>query len=85
MRIVLLVSNDCTPCHAAERLWSALCTEMNLTLQIVGTEQHEGSALAHRLNVNSVPALIIDDRVVSVGVPAIEAARTLLATQIPRA
>lgn len=78
MEIVLLVSDDCTPCRAAEQLWSSLCAEMGLTLRIVGTEHTEGSEIAHRLEVNSVPVLVVDGRVVSVGVPQQSAARALL-------
>ncbi len=83
LQIVLLVSDDSAPCRSAERLWSALGTELGFKLQVVAIEQPEGSRLAHRLEVKSVPALVIDDKAISVGVPTIDDARVLLANWFP--
>jgi len=83
--IVLLVSEDCTPCRNAERLWVASCAEFELPLRVLGIEENEGGELARRLGLNSVPVLVIDNRVASVGVPDAAAAKALLQSHAPDA
>ena len=83
MDIVLLVSEDCIPCRNAERLWPALCQEAGAEMRLLGVENAEGEALALRLGIKSLPVLLVDERVVVVGVPEVDEARELLLAALP--
>ena len=78
MKIELVVSGACPYCSAAEKVWREAAAEGNLEFAILDVTVPEGAALAQRLNLQTVPALLIDGILRAVGVQSLEEARTLL-------
>ena len=79
MRIELLITGDCVPCRKAERLWREVCEEQGLTLSVVDAQHREGKKVFHRMRLNTLPALLIDGKLVAVGVQSRDQAAELLA------
>lgn len=79
MKVELLVSEWCAPCHQAERIWRQVSAERDFEFAVVDLAQPEGKALAQRLRIRTIPALVIDGRLVAIGVQSLEEARRLVA------
>jgi thioredoxin-like negative regulator of GroEL len=78
MKLNLFVSDSFARCRDAERVWGHVATETGLELKIVDINSDDGRTLAQRLGISMVPALTVDDRLLSVGVPTMDEVRTLL-------
>lgn len=78
MKIELVVSGVCPYCSAAEKVWREVAAEGSLEFAVLDVTVPEGAALAQRLNLQTVPALLIDGILRAVGVQSLEEARTLL-------
>jgi len=83
VNVELLVTDDCGPCEKAERLWRDLCQRHGLAFRVraIGGAEHAETRYGRRLG--SVPALLIDGRVVAVGVPSRAEAEALLRARRP--
>jgi glutaredoxin len=84
MKVELLVSDWCAPCHQAERIWRQVAAERDFEFAVLDLAQPEGKALAQRLRIRTIPALVIDGRLAGVGVQSLEEARRLVAAAPPR-
>jgi glutaredoxin len=82
MKVELLVSDWCAPCHQAERIWRQVAAERDFEFAVLDLAQPEGKALAQRLRIRTIPALVIDGRLAGVGVQSLEEARRLVAAAI---
>lgn len=78
MRIQLIVSEDCDPCRAAEKIWAVVCAQRRLRLEIVDLNSPAGREMGNALELHSVPALLLDNRLVAVGVTTKSRAHELL-------
>lgn len=78
MKIELIVSGVCPFCQEAERVWRAAAASHGCEFAVVDLTQPEGAALALRLKLQTVPALLIDGTLRAVGVQSPEEALTLL-------
>lgn len=78
MEIQLLVSDESPPCEQARSVWTAVCAMEGFELHIVNIHRREGEAIAKRLRLSSVPALVINGNLVAVGVQTAEQAQTIL-------
>ena len=78
MKIELLVSDVCPFCLEAEMVWRAAAAGHGCEFSVVDVSQPEGAALAKRLKLQTVPALLIDGALRAVGVQSPEEALTLL-------
>lgn len=79
MKIELLITGDCVPCRKAEELWRQVCAEQDLTLSVLDVRDQEGKKLFFHLRLHTLPALVIEDKLVAVGVQDPEQAEELLA------
>ena len=79
MRVQLVVSDSCNPCDQAEAVWRVVAAERELDFSVVNLGRPEGQQLAQRLRLRTVPALVIDDKLVAIGVQSPVEARALVA------
>lgn len=84
MKVELLVSEWCAPCHQAERIWRRVAAERDFEFAVLDLAQPEGKALANRLHIRTIPALVIDGQLVGIGVQSLEEARRLVAAAPPK-
>ncbi len=78
MELLLLVSPAFAPCRDAERVWQTVATETGGTLRIMDINSAEGQKTAERLHVAVVPAVVLDGRLLAIGVQSAEEARKLI-------
>lgn len=78
MKVQLLVSESCVPCGQAEKVWRQVAAERGLDFSVVNLDQPEGRALASRLQLKTVPALLVDGSLIAIGVQSLEEARALV-------
>lgn len=83
MKVQLLISETCDHCRRAERIWSEIAAEHRLDFSVVGLERPEGEALAERLQINTIPALVVDGVLVAIGVQTPEEAEEIVASVSP--
>lgn len=78
MKVQLLVSESCVPCDQAEKVWREVAAERELDFSVVDLAAPEGKALADRLRLRTIPALVVDGALVAIGVQSAEEARALV-------
>lgn len=79
MKVELLVSDWCPTCPQAEAVWRQAAEEKNFDFAVVDMAQPEGRALAHRLGIRTIPAVVIDGVLTGVGVQPLAEVRALVA------
>jgi glutaredoxin len=78
MKIELIVSGVCPFCLEAEKVWRAAAADHGFEFAVLDIAQPEGAALAQRLKLQTVPALLIGGALRAVGVQSPEEALALL-------
>ena len=78
MKVQLLVSDACDPCDQAEKVWRGVAAELELDFSVVNLDRPEGRELAERLQLQTIPALVVDGVLVAIGVQSVEEARALV-------
>lgn len=79
MKVQLVVSDSCAPCDQAEAVWRVVAAERELDFTVVNLTDPEGQWIVKRWRLRTVPALVIDDRLVAIGVQSPVEARALVA------
>lgn len=82
VKIELLVAPDCVPCAKAEALWRDVAHQQGLTLTVLDRREQEGKFLSHRFHLKTFPALVINGKLVAVGVQSREQAESLLCATV---
>jgi len=78
MKVQLLVSDACAPCDQAEQVWHEVVAEREVNFSVVSLDEPEGRQLAERLQLKTIPALVVDGVLVAIGVQSAEEARALV-------
>ena len=78
MKVQLLVSESCPPCDQAESVWRVVASEHNLEFSVLNLAEPEGQQLANRLHLKTIPALVVNDVLVAIGVQSPEEAHALV-------
>ncbi len=78
MRVELLVTRDSSSCRKAEILWRSICENENLTLRVLEDDSPEGQRVLTRLELRALPAVLLDGRLVAVGVQTRDQALELM-------
>ncbi len=78
MNVALLVTRDSSSCRKAENLWRSICENENLTLRVIEDESPEGRRALTRLGLRALPAVLLNGRLVAVGVQTRDQALELL-------
>ncbi|MEF8792898.1 thioredoxin family protein [Thiohalorhabdus sp.] len=79
MKVTLLVSEWCSVCPAAERMWRQVHEEKAFDLEVLDVGQPEGRKVIAEKLIKTVPASLVDGELKKVGVPSGEEARELVA------
>ncbi len=79
MKVQLLVSEWCAPCHQAEKIWREVSEEREFEFGVVDLGQPEGKELASRLRIKTIPALVVDNNLVALGVQTKQQALDIVA------
>lgn len=78
MKVQLLVSEWCAPCTKAEDVWRAVAEERAIAFEVLDVGQPEGREVVAQLNSKTIPAVVVDGRLVGVGVQTREQALKLV-------
>jgi glutaredoxin len=81
MKLQLLVSQWCPTCPAAEKVWSQAAARAGLTLEVLDVGKPEGRRVVSDLGIRTVPAVVIDGKLRSLGVCTLTEATEMLALQ----
>jgi glutaredoxin len=82
--VQLLVSEWCVPCRAAEEVWQQVADSREIRFDVLDMAQPEARAVAQRLALRTVPAVVIDGQLMAVGVQPLHKALELVADAPPR-
>lgn len=83
MKLQLLVSQWCPTCPAAEKVWSQAAAKEGLTLEVLDVGKAEGRRIVIDLGIRTVPAMVIDGKLRSLGVCTLSEAAALLHPPTP--
>ncbi len=78
MKIQLIIMGRTEQSQATENIWQKICEEQGLSLAVADSETEEGQTLVEKLALRTLPALVVNDRVVAVGQPDKLSARRIL-------
>ncbi len=67
MKLQLLVSQWCPTCPAAEKVWSEAAGRKGLTVEVLDVSKPEGRRISSDLGIRTVPAMVIDGKLRSLG------------------
>jgi glutaredoxin len=67
MKLQLLVSQWCPTCPAAEKVWSEAAARQGLALEVLDVGRPEGRRIVVDLGVRTIPAMVIDGKLRSLG------------------
>lgn len=69
MKAILILAGPYSTCEATKIIWQDVCGKNDIDFEMYDSTTDVGKELVNKLNVNSFPAFIIDDKVVAVGHP----------------
>lgn len=78
MKLQLLVSQWCPTCPAAEKLWSQAASHAGVTLEVLDVGKTEGRRVVSELSIRTVPAIVIDGKLRSIGICTLAEAISML-------
>jgi glutaredoxin len=81
LKLQLLVSKWCPSCPAAQQVWSKVAGGKGLALEVLDVGQPPGRHLALELGIRTVPAIVIDGTLRSVGTSSVADALALVDDQ----
>ncbi len=78
MKIQLIIMGRTEQSQATENIWRETCEAQGLSLQVADSETRQGQSLVEKLALRTLPALVVNDRVIAVGQPDKVSARKIL-------
>ncbi len=78
MNIQLIIKGATDSTRATEAVWRESCQERSLPLQVMDANSPEGQALVEELELRTLPALIVDRKIIAVGQPDRHTARKIV-------
>jgi glutaredoxin len=81
MKLQLLVSQWCPTCPTAEKVWSQAAARAGLSLEVLDVGKPAGRAVVVDLGIRTVPAMVIDGKLRSLGVCTVGEASAMLSAQ----
>ncbi|MEJ2376962.1 MAG: thioredoxin family protein [Pseudolabrys sp.] len=81
MKLQLLVSQWCPTCPAAEKVWSDAAAREGLDLEVLDVGKPEGRRVVSDLGIRTVPAVVIDGRLRSLGTCTLKEALSISSRQ----
>ena len=84
MKLQLLVSQWCPTCPAAEKVWSQAAARAGLTLEVLDVGKPDGRRVVSDLGIRTVPAMVIDGKLRSLGTCTLTEALSMVSPQEQR-
>ena len=84
MKLQLLVSQWCPTCPAAEKVWSQAAARAGLTLEVLDVGKPDGRRVVSDLGIRTVPAMVIDGKLRSLGTCTLTEALSMVSPQAQR-
>jgi glutaredoxin len=78
MKLQLLVSQWCPTCPAAEKVWSEAAAREGMKLEVLDVGKPEGRRVVVDLGIRTVPAIVIDGKLRSLGTCTVSEALAML-------
>jgi hypothetical protein len=78
MKLQLLVSQWCPTCPATEKVWSEAAARQGLTIEVLDVGKPEGRRITSDLGIRTVPAMVIDGKLRSLGTCTLGEALSML-------
>ena len=78
MKLQLILTDNCTTCARTISTWRELSEQYGLEFEVLEHGAEKGSKLAKQHNLKVFPALLVDNKVISVGSPDKERAMTII-------
>lgn len=78
MKIQLIIMGRTEQSQATENIWREICEAQGLSLQVADSQTMQGQSLVEKLALRTLPALVVNDRVIAVGQPDKVSARRIL-------
>lgn len=78
MKIQLIIMGRTEQSQATENIWREICEAQGLSLQVADSQTRQGQSLVKKLALRTLPALVVNDRVIAVGQPDKVSARRIL-------
>ena len=69
VNIQLIIAGHAEQSQATEHVWRTICEDMGLLLQVANSESEGGRSLVEKLALRTLPALVVNGRVIAVGQP----------------
>ena len=80
MKVQLLVSKWCPTCPQAERIWAEAAQKVPMDLEVLDVAERDGREVVSRLRIKTVPAVVVEGVLKTVGVQPLSEVLKLLAT-----
>ncbi len=78
MKIQLIIAGQTELSRATKNIWQTICEEQGLSLEVADSETPVGQSLVEELALRTLPALVVDGKVVAVGQPDKISAKKIL-------
>jgi len=78
MEFVLVVADDCPSCDKARAIWESECGARGHRLAVVRADSQQGARLLAGQTLTTVPAVLVNSRIVAVGLQTPVQVRDLL-------
>jgi len=82
MKLILVIAGRYQSCKLSQQIWKNECLKHKIELDILNLENENGQALAEQLNLKSLPALILDNKIIAVGHPDTKTAENIITNLI---
>jgi len=80
MLVEILVTDSCPSCDRTVAVWDAACREAGAALDIINVSGPEGKRRLEAMKLGTVPAVLIDGKLVAIGLQSGQVARELITT-----
>lgn len=80
MKVQLLVSKWCPTCPQAEKIWTEAARQVPMDFEILDVADRKGREVVTQLRIKSVPAVVVDDTLKTLGVQPLADVLKLLDT-----
>ena len=82
MKAILIMAGPYSSCDATKIIWQDICVKHKIEFEMYDLTTTTGKEIASKLQLNSFPALIVNDKVVAVGHPDEQSAGKVIQTLI---
>jgi len=78
MLVEILVTDQCPACDQAVAIWRAACREAGAALEVINVNNPAGQRRLTAMRLGTVPALLIDGKLIAVGLQSEKLAHDLI-------